>query len=92
MAKFDQQRFQCAVRCLALYTAKTRVIDQLRADGLKPSTFSCVEINAKREAYFEQHWQELIDKALVDVWKLRSFARYRPQPQTPPRSQPVNPE
>jgi hypothetical protein len=84
MRPLDPQRLQMAVRCLALHTAKTRVIDQLRAAGLKPSTFSICEINAKREAYFEQHWEELINKALVDVWRLPSFARYRPQPQSQP--------
>ena len=79
MRPLDEQRFRCAVRCLALHTAKTRVIDQLRAEGLKVSHYSCREINDLRQAYFDQHWQELINKALIDVWKLRSFARYRPQ-------------
>ena len=36
---------------------------------------SCREINDKREAYFATHMEELITKALVDVWRLPQFAR-----------------
>jgi hypothetical protein len=87
MAKqLDEQRFQCAVKCLALGRAKYRVIDQIRADGLKVAHFSCAEINAKRDAYFASHMEELITRALVDVWRLPMFARYRPQ-QTQPQGQ-----
>jgi hypothetical protein len=82
--QLDEQRFQCAVRSLALHTAKTRVIDQIRADGLKLGQFSCAELNAKRDAYFASHMEELIAKALVDVWKLPSFARYKPAPGSQP--------
>ena len=81
----DPQRLQCAVMTLALGRAKYRVLDQLRADGKKPSHYSCVEINAHREQYFASHMQELIAQALIDVWKLPSFARYQP---TQPQSQP----
>jgi hypothetical protein len=65
---------------------------QILASGEKLCHFSCVELNEKRQAYFTANREELIASALVDVWKLKSFARYRPQPQTPPGSQPVNPE
>jgi hypothetical protein len=86
MAKqLDEQRFQCAVMSLALGRAKSAVKAQILADGLKPSAFSCVELNARREAYFASHWEELITQALVDVWRLPSFARYRPQTQTQPQ-------
>jgi hypothetical protein len=80
--QIDEQRFQCAVKALALCFAKYRVIDQIRADGLKVSQFSSREINEKREAYFVANMEELIAQALVDVWRLPMFARYRkPQPQ-----------
>jgi hypothetical protein len=46
------------------------------------------EINDKRQAYFAAHMEELINQALVDVWRLPQFARYR-QRQTQPSAQPV---
>ena len=75
----DPQRFQCAVRCLAMYSAKQRVKEQIRARGEKVSQFSCREITALGEEYFEEHCEALISQALRDVWKLPSFARYRNQ-------------
>jgi hypothetical protein len=89
MRPLDPQRFQCAVKALALARAKSAVLAQILANGEKVSQFSCREINDKREAYFALHMEELINQALVDVWKLPSFARYRPQSQPQPRSQPV---
>jgi|SRR6516225_9974617 len=80
----DPQRFERAVTGLALYRARAAVIAQIRADNLKLGQFSSREINEKREAYFAAHMEELITQALVDVWRLPSFARYRqqqPQPQ-----------
>ena len=86
MAKqLDEQRFRCAVMGLALCKAKWAVRAQILADGLKLGQFSCVELNQRREAYFALHMEELIAQALVDVWKLPSFARYRPQAQTQPK-------
>jgi hypothetical protein len=87
--QLDEQRFQCAVRSLALCKAKYAVRAQILADGLKLSHFSCVELTQRRDQYFSANREELIASALVDIWKLRSFARYRPQPQTPPRSRPL---
>jgi hypothetical protein len=77
--QIDEQRFQMAVMCLALGRAKSAVKAQILADGLKLSAFSCVELNEKRQAYFAGHMEELIERALIDVWRLPSFARYRPQ-------------
>ena len=79
----DPQRFERAVKGLALYRARTAVVAQIRADGLKLGQFSCREINEKREAYFAAHMEELINQALVDVWKFPEFARHR-QTQTQP--------
>jgi hypothetical protein len=79
--QLDPQRFQMAVMCLALGRAKHAVRAQILADGLKLGAFSCVELNERREAYFALHMEELITQALVDVWRLPSFARYRPQTQ-----------
>lgn len=84
MKPLDPQRFQLAVRTLALHRAKTRVVEQLRADGQKLSQFSSRELCDKREAYFAAHMEELITQALVDVWRLPQFARYR-QHQTQPQ-------
>jgi len=79
----DPIRFHCAVRTLALHRAKTAVIAQIRADGLKLGQFSNREIDEKREAYFAAHMEELINQAIEDVWRMPSFARYRQQ-QTQP--------
>jgi hypothetical protein len=85
--QLDPQRFQCAVKALALCRAKTAVVAQILANGEKVSQFSCREINEKRQADFEANMDELISKALVDVWRLPQFARYRQQ-QTQPQPQP----
>ena len=77
--QIDEQRFQMAVMCLALGRAKTAVRAQILADGLKVGQFTCAELNAKREAYFVCHMEELIASALVDVWRLPSMAKYLPQ-------------
>jgi hypothetical protein len=71
---------------LALCKAKWAVRAQILADGQKLSQFSCVELNDKRDQYFVANMEALINQALVDVWRLPSFARYRP---TQPKSQPV---
>ena len=82
MKPLDPVRFQCAVRFLALYSARSAVLAQMRAEGLKVSHYSSREINEKRDAYFASRMEELIAKALVDVWRLPMFAKYRPtQPQ-----------
>ena len=77
MKPLDPVRFELAVTALALYRAKTAVIAQIRADGLKLGQFSSREINEKREAYFAAHMEELTTKALVDVWRFPEFARHR---------------
>jgi len=74
----DPQRFQLAVTCLALHQAKTKVKEQIRAKGDKLHEFSCKEITAMGEAYFAAHMEELINKAIADVWRMPQFARYRP--------------
>jgi hypothetical protein len=83
----DPQRFERAVKGLALSRARAAVVAQIQSDGLKVGQFSCAEINEKREAYFAAHMEELITKAIADVWRMPTFARYRPQ-QTPPSAQP----
>ena len=77
----DPIRFNCAVKTLALGRAKTAVVAQILANGEKVSQFSCRELNDKRDAYFAAHMEELITQALVDVWRLPQFARYRQQSQ-----------
>jgi hypothetical protein len=73
----DPQRFELIVTQLALGQAKSKVKAQNLADGQKLCHFSCVEIDAKRREYFASHMEELINQALVDVWRLPEFARYR---------------
>lgn len=75
----DPQRFQCAVRCLAMLRSKTAVKEAIRAEGRKVSHYSCAEITRLAEAYFAAHMEELINQALVDVWRLPMFAKYRNQ-------------
>jgi hypothetical protein len=53
------------------------VLTQIRADGVKIGQFSCREINEKRQAYFAAHMEELITKAIADVWCMPQFARHR---------------
>jgi hypothetical protein len=84
MRKLDPQRFECAVKALALCRAKSAVLAQILANGEKVSQFSCREINDKRQAYFEANMEALISQALVDVWRMPQFARYRQQ-QTQPQ-------
>jgi hypothetical protein len=71
------------LKSLALYRAKAAVIAQIRADNLKLGQFSSREINEKREAYFAQHMEELITKALADVWRFPEFARHRNSKSSP---------
>ena len=52
MKPLDPARFERAVICLALNTAKYRVLDQIRSENLKLSQFSAREIDDKRQAYF----------------------------------------
>jgi hypothetical protein len=80
----DPARFELIVTQLALAQAKSKVKAQILAKGEKVSQFSCAELNDKRQAYFEAHMEELITQALVDVWRLPQFARYR-QTQTQPQ-------
>ena len=79
MKPLDPQRFQMAVMCLALGRAKTAVKADILANGQKLGQFSCREINERREAYFAANMEELITKALVDVWRIPEFARHQRQ-------------
>ena len=83
--QIDEQRFQMAVMCLALGRAKSAVKADILANGLKIGHFSCAELNNKRDQYFAANMEALINQALVDVWRLPSFARYRPQTQSRPQ-------
>jgi hypothetical protein len=84
MRPLDPQRLQRSVMVFALCQAKAKVIEQIRAEGLKLASFSCREINEKRDSYFLANAEALIAKAAVDVWRLPEFAKHRPtegQPQ-----------
>ena len=79
MKPLDPARFERAVISLALCCARYRVLDQIQADGLKVSQFTCREIDDKRQAYFAANMEELITKAIEDAWRFPEFARHKPQ-------------
>jgi hypothetical protein len=88
MRPLDQGKFERAVMGLALCKAKWAVRAQILAKGQKVCHFSCVELNARRDQYFSVNREELIAQALVDVWRLPSMAKYKPQPGSqPPNNQ-----
>jgi hypothetical protein len=70
------QRFNSAVRTIALYRAKKAVQAQIRARGQRLSDYSCREISVMAEAYLNQHKEELINKAAADVASWPEFNRY----------------
>jgi hypothetical protein len=74
----DPQRFERAVKTLALYRAKSAVLSEILAKGQKIGQFSCAEINEMRQAYFAHHMEELITKATADVATFPEFARFWP--------------
>src|SRR5215472_1195977 len=52
---------------LARYRAKKAVEHQLRAKGVRLTTFPCAELNKLAQAYLETHRQELLDQAMAAV-------------------------
>jgi hypothetical protein len=76
---------------LALCKAKWAVKADILANGQKVSQFSCAELNNKCDQYFAANMEALINQALVDVWRLPSFARYR-QTQTSDHSGALAPD
>jgi hypothetical protein len=61
------RRLRSAVICLALHRAKTAVLAELRAQGLKVWEFTACEIKLRAEAYLISHHRELISKAAADI-------------------------
>jgi hypothetical protein len=66
------QRFQHAVRVIALMRAKKAIQAQIRARGERIADYSCRDISVLAEAYMAQHRDELINKATVDVASYQS--------------------
>jgi hypothetical protein len=71
------QRFNSAVRTIALYRAKKAVQAQIRARGERIADYSCREMSMMAEAHFARHRDELINKAAADVATFPEFSRYR---------------
>jgi hypothetical protein len=68
------QRFNCAVRTIALYRAKRAVQAQIRAKGERISDYSCREISLLANDHFTQHQEELINRATAVVVTFPEFA------------------
>jgi hypothetical protein len=69
------RRLRSAVICLAPHRAKTAVIEDIRAQGLKVWDFTACEIKQRAEAYLVSHRQELISKAAQDISSWPEFAK-----------------
>jgi hypothetical protein len=70
------QRFQSAVRTIALVRAKKAVQARIRARGESISDYSCRDISIMANAHFAQHQEELINKAAAVVATFAEFSRY----------------
>jgi hypothetical protein len=70
------QRFQSAVRTIALFRAKKAVQAQIRARGQRISDYSCRDMSVMAEAEFERNREELINKATADVLTFPEFAGF----------------
>jgi hypothetical protein len=73
---FDPQRFNSAVRTIALYRAKKTVQAQIRARGQRISDYSCRDISLLANEHFAQHKEELINIAAQVVATFPEFSRY----------------
>jgi hypothetical protein len=70
------QRFNSAVRTLALYRAKKAVQAQIRARGQRISDYSCRDISLLASVELERNREELINKATAVVATFPEFSRY----------------
>ena len=87
------QRFQSAVRTIALWKAKKAVQAQIRARGERIADYSCRDISVLAEAHLAQHRDELINKATQMVATFPEFSPFvcayvatNAQTQSQPRS------
>ena len=70
------QRFQHAVRVIALLRAKKAVQAQIRARGERISDYPCREMSMLAEAHLAQYRDELINKAMAVVATFPEFSPY----------------
>jgi hypothetical protein len=68
------QRFNSAVRTIALYRAKKAVQAQIRARGERISDYSCRDMSIMANDHFAQHQEELINRATAVCLTFREFA------------------
>ena len=68
------QRFNCAVRTIALYRAKKAVQAQIRARGERISDYSCRDMSIMANDHFAQHRDELIARATEVVATFPEFS------------------
>jgi len=73
----DPHRARRAVMTLAMLRAKSAVLADIRAKGLRPGEFSAREITQLAEAYFAQHMDRLITDAAEVIATWPGFARWR---------------
>jgi hypothetical protein len=70
------QRFQAAVRTIALFKAKKAVQAQIKARGQRVSDYSCRDISLMAAVELERNREELINKATAVVATFPEFSRY----------------
>jgi hypothetical protein len=70
------QRFQSAIRTIALFRAKKAVQAQIRARGERIAGYCCREINLLAGIELERNREELINKATADVLTFPEFAGF----------------
>jgi hypothetical protein len=68
------QRFNSAVRTIALYRAKKAVQAQIRARGGRISDYSCRDMSTMANDHFAQHRDELIARATEVVATFPEFS------------------
>ena len=71
------RRHRHAIMTFARMRAKKAVVEQLRAQGLKPQYYSARDIALLTEDYMAQHRAKLIADAEQAIETWREFARWR---------------
>src|SRR5262249_54127681 len=73
----DPHRARRAVMTLAMLRAKSAVLADIRAKGLRAGEFSARQLTELAEAYFVQHMDRLVTGAAEAVATSTHFARWR---------------
>src|SRR5262249_55201919 len=73
----DPHRAHRAVMTLAMLRAKSAVLADIRAKGLRPGEFSARQITELAEAYFVQHMDRLVTEGAGVIATSPHFSRWR---------------